>query len=49
MGDRLRVRVDANPSVVAEVTASAVAEMGLVDEADVWVAVKATEVVVYPA
>ncbi len=49
VGDRLRVRVDANPSVVAEVTASAVAEMGLVDEADVWIAVKATEVVVYPA
>jgi molybdate transport system ATP-binding protein len=49
VGDRLRVRVDANPSVVAEVTPSAVADMGLVDDADVWIAVKATEVVVYPA
>ncbi|MEA2827186.1 MAG: molybdate transport system ATP-binding protein [Actinomycetota bacterium] len=49
VGDRLRVRVDANPSVVAEVTAGAVADMGLVDDADVWIAVKATEVVVYPA
>ena len=49
VGDRLRVRVDANPSVVAEVTAEAVADMGLADDVDVWVAVKATEVVVYPA
>jgi molybdate transport system ATP-binding protein len=49
VGDRLRVRVDADPPVVAEVTASAVADMGLVDGADVWIAVKATEVVVYPA
>ena len=49
VGDRLRVRVDANPPVVAEVTAAAVADIGLVEGADVWVAVKATEVVVYPA
>ena len=49
VGDRLRVRVDANPPVVAEVTAAAVADIGLVEGVDVWVAVKATEVVVYPA
>ena len=49
VGDRLRVRVDANPPVVAEVTAAAVADIGLVEGAAVWVAVKATEVVVYPA
>ena len=49
VGDRLRVRVDADPPVVAEVTADAVADIGLVEGADVWVAVKATEVVVYPA
>ena len=49
VGDRLRVLVDANPPVVAEVTAAAVADIGLVEGAAVWVAVKATEVVVYPA
>jgi len=48
-GDRLRVRVEANPPVVAEVTAAAVADMGLVEGADVWIAVKATEIDVYRA
>jgi molybdopterin-binding protein len=49
LGDRLRVRVDATPPVVAEVTAAAAAELGLCDGAPVWVAVKATEIDVYPA
>jgi molybdate transport system ATP-binding protein len=49
VGDRYRVEVDATPSVVAEVTAAAVEEIGLREGADVWVAIKATEVDVYPA
>jgi molybdate transport system ATP-binding protein len=49
VGDRYRVEVDATPSVVAEVTAAAVREIGLHEGVDVWVAIKATEVDVYPA
>ena len=49
VGDRFRVQVDARPSVVAEVTNAAVRDIGLTDGADVWVAVKATEIDVYPA
>ena len=48
LADRARVQVDATPPIVAEVTPAAVAELDLVGAADVWVAVKATEVAVYP-
>lgn len=48
MGDRVRVRVDARPPLVAEVTPSAVAELELAEGIEVWVSVKATEVSVYP-
>jgi molybdopterin-binding protein len=48
MGDRVRVRVDGRPSLVAEVTPSAVAELELAEGIEVWVSVKATEVTVYP-
>ncbi len=48
VGDRLRVRVDAQPSIVAEVTSDAVREVGLTEATEVWVAVKATEIDVYP-
>ncbi|HVF13731.1 MAG TPA: ABC transporter ATP-binding protein [Acidimicrobiales bacterium] len=49
VGDRLRIRVEAAPAVVAEVTAAAVADIGLTEGIDVWVAVKATEIDIYPA
>jgi molybdate transport system ATP-binding protein len=51
LGDRVRVRVDGSPqpSLVAEVTPAAVAELGLAEGSDVWVSVKATEVRVYRA
>lgn len=49
VGDRVRVRVEGPVPLVAEVTQQAVAELGLARGGDVWVAVKATEVVVYPA
>ena len=49
VGDRFRVQVDASPSVVAAVTSAAVSDIGLTDGTEVWVAVKATELDVYPA
>ena len=48
-GDRFRVQIDGQPAIVAEVTSGAVQEVGLTDGAEVWVAVKATEIDVYPA
>lgn len=48
-GDRVRVRLDGQVPLVAEVTPAAVAALDLADGGDVWVAVKATEVDVYPA
>jgi molybdate transport system ATP-binding protein len=48
-GDRVRVRVGGPLGIVAEVTPAAVAELALADGGRVWVAVKATEVAVYPA
>ena len=47
-GDRARVRVAGSPPIVSEVTAAAVADLDLRSGAAVWVAVKATEVRVYP-
>jgi molybdate transport system ATP-binding protein len=48
-GDRVRVRVKGPVPLVAEVTRAAVQELGLASGTDVWMAVKATEVSVYPA
>jgi len=48
-GDRVRVRLGGAVSMVAEVTPSALADLGLADGAEVWAAVKATEISVYPA
>ena len=48
-GDRVRVRLSGLPPIVAEVTPAAVRELGLDRGDQVWVAVKATEVNVYPA
>jgi molybdate transport system ATP-binding protein len=48
-GDRVRVRLTGSPPIVAEVTPAAVRELGLDRGDHVWVAVKATEVNVYPA
>src|SRR5437879_8428482 len=43
LGDRVRVRVEGRPSLVAEVTPAAVADLGLAEGTEVWVSVKATE------
>ena len=47
--DRTRVEIDGAVRLVAEVTAAAVAELGLVPGVAVWMAVKATEVSLAPA
>jgi molybdate transport system ATP-binding protein len=48
-GTVARVRVATTPSVVAEVTMAAVEALGLAPGEEVWVTVKATEIVLYPA
>lgn len=48
-GSRVRVGMDGEVPLVAEVTPAAVAELGLVEGEPVWASVKATEVSVYPA
>jgi len=47
-GERVRVRLSGRVPLVAEVTPSAVRDLHLGSGADVWVAVKATEISVYP-
>ncbi|MBO0685520.1 MAG: TOBE domain-containing protein, partial [Candidatus Dormibacteraeota bacterium] len=49
LGDRVRVRVEGRPALVAEVTPAAVADLALAEGTEVWVSLKATEVRVYPA
>ena len=48
-GDRVRVRLVGGVTIVAEVTPAALADLGLAEGGDVWAAVKATEISVYPA
>ncbi len=47
--DRVRVDLAGAPPVVAEITPGALAALGLEPGAEVWAAVKATDVEVYPA
>ncbi|HEU4676918.1 MAG TPA: ABC transporter ATP-binding protein [Motilibacteraceae bacterium] len=49
LADRVRLQVDAEPPVLADVTPAAVAELGLGVGSAVWLTVKAMEVEVYPA
>jgi molybdate transport system ATP-binding protein len=48
LGDRIRVRIDAPVPLVAEITLQAVHELELRPGAELWTAVKATDVTVYP-
>ena len=48
-GSRVRVRLGGSIPIVTEVTRGAVDELGLARGAEIWVAVKATEIVTYPA
>ncbi len=45
----MRVQVTGSPSIVAEETVAAAADLHLRDGGHVWVSVKATEIDVYPA
>jgi molybdate transport system ATP-binding protein len=49
MGNRVRVRIDGEVPLVAEVTPAALKELDLVEGGEVWISFKATEVGVYPA
>jgi molybdate transport system ATP-binding protein len=49
MGNRVRVRIDGEVPLVAEVTPSALRELDLVEGGEVWLSFKATDVGVYPA
>lgn len=48
-GDRLRVRLEGDLAIVAEITPGAHAELAIAPGSEVWASVKATEVAVYPA
>jgi molybdate transport system ATP-binding protein len=48
-GDRVRVGIEGEMPIIAEVTPAAVRELDLVEGGEVWVSVKATEITVYPA
>ena len=48
-GDRVRVRIESEIPLVAEVTPAALAELDLGEGGDVWLSFKATDVAVYPA
>jgi molybdate transport system ATP-binding protein len=48
-GDRVRVGVEGEMPIVAEVTPAAVRDLDLAEGGEVWVSVKATEISVYPA
>jgi molybdate transport system ATP-binding protein len=48
-GETVRVRLDGAPPVLVDVTAAAVAELGLLPGTAVWASLKATETTVYPA
>ena len=49
MGNRVRVRIDGEVPLVAEVTPSALKDLDLVEGGEVWLSFKATDVGVYPA
>jgi molybdate transport system ATP-binding protein len=49
IGDRVRVRIDGEVRVVAEVTTASLKELDLGEGGQVWLSFKATDVGVYPA
>ena len=48
-GDAVRLALSGTPDVVADVTPAAVADLRLAPGEPVWLALKATDVTVYPA
>lgn len=49
LGARVRVRIDGDLPLVAEVTPGALKDLNIVEGGDVWLSFKATDVGVYPA
>jgi molybdate transport system ATP-binding protein len=49
LGSRVRVRIDGEVPLVAEVTPAALKELNLVEGGEVWLSFKSTDVAVYPA
>ena len=49
LGNRVRVRIDGDVRIVAEVTPAALKELNLVEGGEVWLSFKSTDVAVYPA
>ena len=49
LGNRVRVRIEGQVPLVAEVTPSALKELDLIEGGEVWLSFKATDVGVYPA
>jgi molybdate transport system ATP-binding protein len=47
VGDRVRVQVAGPPNIVAEITAAAAVDLAVLEGAEIWVAVKATEVDIF--
>jgi molybdate transport system ATP-binding protein len=48
LGDRVRVEVAGAPAAIVDITAGALADLGLERGSEVWLAAKATETVAYP-
>ena len=48
MGDRVRVRVEGQPAITAEVPPAAVDELKLDDGGELWTAVNPAAITVYP-
>ncbi|MCB9402443.1 MAG: ABC transporter ATP-binding protein [Microthrixaceae bacterium] len=49
LGDRVRVRLTGPVDLVAEITPESVSRLGLIEGAEVWASVKATEIATYSA
>ena len=49
LGDRVRVRIEGDLPIVAEITAASLAALAIEPGVEVWAAVKATEIAVYDA
>jgi molybdate transport system ATP-binding protein len=49
LGNRVRVRIDGEVPLVAEVTPAALKELNVVEGGEVWLSFKSTDVAVYPA
>jgi molybdate transport system ATP-binding protein len=49
LGDRIRITATGDRQTFVDVTAAAVAELGLIPGREIWLAAKATDIEVYPA